>query len=73
MDSNRSKTGRPMTELGRAQAAKERALAGLGLLQLRERRHEWRRIVDASLAASLAVIRHRMTAIPDRVPSLTPE
>jgi hypothetical protein len=56
-----------MTELGRAQAAKERALAGLRLIQLRERRRKWHRLIDAGLAAALAVIRDRMTAIPDRV------
>ena len=30
--------GRPTTEIGRAQAVKERALAGLRLMQLREKR-----------------------------------
>jgi hypothetical protein len=37
-ETKRSKTDGPMTELGRAQAAKERALAALRLIQLRERR-----------------------------------
>jgi hypothetical protein len=67
------KRGRPTTEIGRAQAAKERALAGLRLMQLREKRREWRRVVDAGMAAALAVIRDRLLAIPDRLNSLTPE
>jgi hypothetical protein len=37
--------GRPTTEIGSAQAAKERALAGLRLMQLREKSREWRRVV----------------------------
>jgi hypothetical protein len=56
-----------------AHAVKERALAGLRLMQLREKRREWRRVVDAGMAAALAVIRDRLLAIPDRLNSLTPE
>jgi hypothetical protein len=72
MESKRSKGGRSMTELGRAQAAKERALGARRLLQLREKK-DWKRVIDAGMAAALAVIRDRLTAIPDRVPSLMPE
>src|SRR5215469_3988752 len=39
---------RPITELGRARLAKEQALAGLRLMQLRERQKEWDRVVDHS-------------------------
>jgi hypothetical protein len=67
------KRGRPSTEIGRARAAKERALAGLRLLQLRERRRDWWRVVDAGMAAALSVIRDRLQATPDRLSSLTPE
>jgi hypothetical protein len=56
-----------------AQAVKERALAGLRLMQLREKRRDWRRVVDAGMAAALGVIRDRLTAIPDRIPTLTAE
>jgi hypothetical protein len=52
------KAGRPVTDTGRAQAAKERALAGLRLMQLREKRRELA-VVDAGMAAVLAVIRDR--------------
>ena len=34
-----------MTEVGRAVSAKERGLAGLRPMQLRERRKDWRRVV----------------------------
>jgi hypothetical protein len=56
-----------------AHAVKERALAGLRLMQLREKRREWRRVVDAGMAAALSVIRDRLLAIPDRLNSLTPD
>jgi hypothetical protein len=39
-----------MTELDRAQAAKERALAGLRLIQLRERHRDWHRVIDSGMA-----------------------
>jgi hypothetical protein len=67
------KRGRPATEIGRAKAAKERALAALRLLQVREKRREWRRVVDAGMASALAVIRDRLLAIPDRLNGLTQE
>jgi hypothetical protein len=63
---------RPTTEIGRAKAAKERALAGLRLVQLRERRRDWKRVVDAGMGAALSVIRDRLLAIPDRLSDLTP-
>jgi hypothetical protein len=68
-----AKRGPPPSETGRAQAAKERALAGLRLMQLHEKRREWRRVVDAALAGALAVIRDRLMAIPDRMSTLTAE
>jgi hypothetical protein len=60
------KRGRPTTDTGRAITAKERALAGLRLMQLREKRRDWRRAVDAGMAAALALTRDRLLAIPDR-------
>jgi hypothetical protein len=71
MAGEKRKTGRPTTALGRAQAAKESALAGLRLIQLRERRRDWNRVVDAALSGALAVIRDRLLAIPDRITTLT--
>jgi hypothetical protein len=50
------------TDLRHVQAAKERAVAGLRLMQLREKRREWRCVVDAGMAAALAVIRDRRLA-----------
>jgi hypothetical protein len=47
------------TDLSHVQAAQERALAGLRLMRLREKRREWRCVVDAGMAAALAVIRDR--------------
>ena len=61
------------SDYARAHAAKERALAGLRLTQLREKRREWRRVVDAGMAAALAIIRDRLLAIPDRMSTLTAE
>jgi hypothetical protein len=60
------------SDYARAHAAKERALAGLRLMQLREKR-EWRRVVDAGMGAALAVIRDRLLAIPSRMSALTEE
>jgi hypothetical protein len=57
----------------KAHSSKERALAGLRLLQLREKRRDWRRVVDAGMAGALALTRDRLLAIPDRLNSLTPE
>jgi hypothetical protein len=52
------------TDYVHAQAVKERALAGLRLTQLREKRREWRRVVDAGMAAALAMIRDRCWRFP---------
>jgi hypothetical protein len=60
-------------DLGHARAIKERALAGLRLMQLRTARKEWRRTVDAGMGAALSVVRDRLLAIPDRMSSLTQE
>ena len=67
------KRGRPSTERSRAAASKERALAHLRWLQVREKRKELRpvRDFDATLARVLAMIRDRMLALPDRVADLT--
>jgi hypothetical protein len=43
------------------------------LQQRCEERREWNRVVDAGMAAALAVIRDRLLAIPDRLATLTPE
>jgi hypothetical protein len=67
------KRGRPATELGRAQASRVRALALLRWIQVREKRREWNRIVDAGMAAALALTRDRLLAIPDRISTLTSE
>jgi hypothetical protein len=61
------------SDYAHAHAVKERALAGLRLMQLREKRRDWRRVVDAGMAAALALIRDRLLAIPDRMPTLTTE
>ena len=62
---------RPITELGRVRLTKEQALAGLRLMQLRERQKEWDRVVDATLSAPLIVMRDRLLAISDRLLRLT--
>jgi hypothetical protein len=49
-------------EYAHAHAVKERALAGLRLIQLREKRREWHRVVDAGMAAALGLIRDRLLA-----------
>jgi hypothetical protein len=56
-----------------AHATKERMLAGLRAMQLRQARKDWRKVVDAGMGAALAVIRDRLLAIPDRLATLTPE
>jgi hypothetical protein len=66
-------TVKRQSDYAHAHAVKERALAGLRLMQLREKRREWRRVVDAGMGAALSVIRDRLLAIPDRLTSLTPE
>ena len=68
-----STVSKPSGDYAHAHAIKERALAGLRLLQLREKRKEWRKIVDAGMAAALALTRDRLLAIPDRMASLIPE
>lgn len=67
------KRGRPSTERSRAAASKERALAHLRWLQVREKRKELRPVRDfeATFARALAMIRDRMLALPDRVADLT--
>jgi hypothetical protein len=50
-----------------------RALALLRWYQVREKRREWNRVVDATLAAALSVIRDRLLAIPTRLSDLTPQ
>jgi hypothetical protein len=45
----------------------------LRLIQLRERRRDWRGVIDAGLAAALATICDRMPAISERVATLSPE
>jgi hypothetical protein len=64
---------KPSGDYAHAHAVKERALAGLRLIQLREKRRDWRRVVDAGMAAALGLIRDRLLAIPDRIPTLTAE
>jgi hypothetical protein len=64
---------KPSGDYAHAHAVKERALAGLRLIQLREKRRDWRRVVDAGMAGALALTRDRLLAIPDRLSSLTPE
>ena len=61
------------SDYAKAHAVKERALAGLRLIQLREKRRDWRRVVDAGMAGALGMIRDRLLAIPDRMSSLSPE
>jgi hypothetical protein len=67
------KRGRPSTERSRAAASKERALAHLRWLQVREKRKELKRVVDfeATLARVLAMIRDRLLSLPDRLPELS--
>jgi phage terminase large subunit GpA-like protein len=64
---------KPSGDYAHAHAAKERALAGLRLIQLREKRRDWRRVVDARLAGARARSRGRRRAIPDRISTLTAE
>ncbi|MGA7238573.1 MAG: hypothetical protein WBY44_23025 [Bryobacteraceae bacterium] len=68
------KKGRPSTDRSRAAASKERALAHLRWLQVREKRRELKRVVDfeVTLARVLGMIRDRMLALPDRLQDLTP-
>jgi len=63
------KRGRPSTDRSRAAASKERALAHLRWLQVREKRRELKRVVDfeVTLARSLATIRDRMLSLPDHL------
>jgi hypothetical protein len=56
-----------------ARKPRTNALAGLRLIQLRESRREWNRVIDAGMAGALAVIRDRLLAIPDRLATLTPD
>jgi hypothetical protein len=56
-----------------AHAVKERALAGLRLIQLREKRRDWRRVIDGGMAAALGMTRDRLLAIPERISGLTAE
>jgi hypothetical protein len=67
------KRGRPSTERSRAAASKERALAHLRWLQVREKRKELKRTIDveATIARMLAMIRDRMLGLPDGVPELS--
>jgi hypothetical protein len=64
---------KPSGDYAHAHAVKERALAGLRLIQLREKRRDWRRVVDAGMGAALALTRDRLLAVPDRMATLTLE
>jgi hypothetical protein len=68
------KIGRPSTDRSRAAASKERALAHLRWLQVREKRKELKRVADfeITLARVLSMIRDRMLALPDHLRDLTP-
>jgi hypothetical protein len=65
--------GRPTSERGRAEASKERALAHLRWLQVREKRRELIRMADAeaTLGRVLAMVRDRMLSLPDHISQLT--
>jgi hypothetical protein len=68
------KTGRPTSERGRAMASKERALAHLRWLQVREKRKELKPVADfeITMARVLSMIRDRMLSLPDHLRDLTP-
>ena len=67
------KRGRPSTDRSRAAASKERALAHLRWLQVREKRKELKRAVDVevTIARILAMIRDRMLSLPDHMQELS--
>jgi hypothetical protein len=69
----KNKGGRPTSERGHAMASKERALAHLRWLQVREKRKELKRVVDfeVTLARILSMIRDRMLSLPDHLQDLT--
>jgi hypothetical protein len=67
------KIGRPSTERSRAAASKERALAHLRWLQVREKRKELKPVADfeVTMARVLSMIRDRMLSLPDHLRDLT--
>ena len=69
----KKKPGRPSEGRSKAEASKERALATLRWLQVREKRKELKPVVDfeVTLARALAMIRDRMLSLPDHQLSLT--
>jgi len=68
----KKKVGRPSTPRSRAAASRERALAHLRWLQVRQMRRELVRRVDveATISRMLGMIRDRMLALPDHMPEL---
>jgi hypothetical protein len=67
------KTGRPLTQRGKAETSKAKALALLRWHQLRVLRREYRRVADfeVTLTRALAMVRDRLLGVPDRL-DLTP-